>query len=198
MSASLALLWRVMKHEARVLSADRSLWIVGTLLTLLAAYALFNGLSDTREREALLASIHKQQADRVPAMRAQLQRVLSGAEKPDPFANPADPASIGSGGGGRHATMPYLALAPIAFGQSDMLPNYYRMTYRSKASFMDEGELENPWNLLSGRFDLAFVIVVLMPLAILALCYNLLSGEREQGTLRLLLAQPISVRTLVA
>ncbi|MGL5002815.1 MAG: DUF3526 domain-containing protein, partial [Casimicrobium sp.] len=34
--------------------------------------------------------------------------------------------------------------------------------------------------------------------AILALCYTLLAGEREQGTLRLLLAQPISVRTLVA
>jgi ABC-2 type transport system permease protein len=179
----------VFRHELRLLAAERTLWIVSALLAAVSLYALANGLSDTRERERVVASIEQQQAQRVPAVLEQLARVMSGAESPDPFANPIDPASAGSGGVGRHAILPYAALAPIAFGQSDLMPNYYRMSYRAKSNFMDDGELENPWNLLTGRFDYAFVIVVLLPLAILALTYNLLSGEREQGTLKLVVAQ---------
>lgn len=85
----------------------------------------------------------------------------------------------------------------MALGQADLLPSYYRVTYGSRVNFMFDGEIENPWNLLSGRFDLAFVITYLLPLLILASSYNLLSAEREHGTLRLLLSQPLSVRTLV-
>jgi ABC-2 type transport system permease protein len=172
-----------------LLAAERTLWVVSLLLAAVSIYALANGLADTRERERVIASVAEQLAKRVPAVLEQLARVMSGAESPDPFANPVDPASAGSGGVGRHAILPYAALAPIAFGQSDLMPNYYRMSYRAKSNFMDDGELENPWNLLTGRFDFAFVIVVLLPLAILALTYNMLSGEREQGTLKLVLAQ---------
>jgi ABC-2 type transport system permease protein len=52
--------------------------------------------------------------------------------------------------------------------------------------------------LLSGRFDLAFVILYLYPLLILSLGYNLVSGEKEAGTLALTLSQPVALRTLVA
>ena len=38
---------------------------------------------------------------------------------------------------------------------------------------------------------------VTLPLLILALSYNLLSVEREQGTLRMLLSQPLTLATLV-
>ena len=196
--SGLQVLRRVVRHEAKLLAAERSLWVVVLLLAALAAYALFNGQQATRQREALLDQLAHQQAERLPRMLAQLQRVRAGQELPDPFANPADPAAVGSGGAGRHAWMPYAPLAPLAIGQSDMLPNYYRISYRAKSNFMDEGELENPWNLLTGRFDLAFVVVVLMPLLVLALSYNLLSGEREQGTLKLLLAQGLQPHTLLA
>jgi ABC-2 type transport system permease protein len=37
-----------------------------------------------------------------------------------------------------------------------------------------------------------------MPLLILALSYNFLSGEREAGTLQMLLSQPISLRSVVS
>ncbi len=189
---------RVWRHELRLLVAERILWFTVLPLALLCIYALANGWTDTRTRETVLSDITRQQAERVSALRAQWQRVIAGIEQPDPFVNPVDPAAIGSGGAGRHALMPYVPLAPVAFGQSDLLPNYYRITYRSKATFLDDGELENPWNLMTGRFDLAFVIVVLMPLVILALSYNLLSAEREQGSLSLLMAQPVTLRQIVA
>lgn len=188
---------RVFFHEARLLSSDRSLWAVCGLLALLIGFGLYNGLAETMARERVLASIEAQEPVREAKNMAQLRRVLAGQERPDPFANPADPASVGGGMGARHALMPYSALAPLALGQSDMQPNYYRVSYRSRASFMDDTELESPWHLLSGPFDPVFVLVYLLPLAILALSWNLLSGEREQGTLKLLLSQPLTALTLV-
>lgn len=187
----------VFSHEARVLWADRSLWLVCGLLALLLGFGLHNGLSETAARENVIEQIRAQEPQREAASIERLLRVLAGQEQPDPFANPADPAAVGSGMGARHAVMPYRALAPLALGQSDMQPNYYRVSYRSRVSFMDDAELESPWHLLSGPFDPVFVIVYLLPLAILALSWNLLSSEREQGTLKLLLSQPLALRTLV-
>ena len=189
---------RVVAHEARLLWADRSLWTVCGLLALLLGFGLSNGLSEIASREAVLRGIEQQQPQREAALSQHLQRVLAGQEQPEPFANPADPASVGGGMGARSAVLPYQALAPLALGQSDMQPNYYRVPYRSRASFMDDAELESPWHLLSGPFDAVFVIVYLLPLAVLALSWNLLSAEREQGTLKLLLSQPLTALTLAA
>jgi ABC-2 type transport system permease protein len=188
----------VFLHEARVLIADRTLPLVLTLFSVLIGYAIYNGIVETRARDIAVASILAQQDSRYTSNIDQLRRINAGAEVPAPFSNPADPANIGSGGiGGRYAYVPTNPLAPMAFGQSDMIPNYYLVTYRSRVNFMYDSEIENPWNLLSGRFDVAFVIVYLLPLFIFAMSYNLLSAEREQGTLRMLLSQPLTLTRLV-
>lgn len=188
----------VVAHEVRLLWADRSLWVVCGLLACLLAFALHNGFTEVAEREAVLARIAAEEPERDKALVDQWHRVMTSKEKPDPWRNPVDPWSVGGGMGARTAILPYLGLAPLALGQSDMQPNYYRVTFRAKASFMDDSELESPWHLLTGAFDPLFVIVYLLPLAVLALSWNLLSAEREQGTLRLLLSQPLTVVGLVA
>jgi ABC-2 type transport system permease protein len=93
--------------------------------------------------------------------------------------------------------MPPADLAALAIGQADLLPYYFRMTTDAKESVLAATELENPQRLLAGRFDLSFVVIYLLPLLILALSYNLLSAEKEQGTLALALSQPTSLRTLL-
>jgi ABC-2 type transport system permease protein len=93
--------------------------------------------------------------------------------------------------------MPPAPLAALAIGQSDLYPYYFKVSTASKDSFLNNDEVEHPVHLLSGRFDLAFVILYLYPLLILALSYNLLSGEKEAGILALTLSQPVSLRTLV-
>ena len=194
--------WRlfctVFKHEGKVLFADRTLWLVGGLLSALLSYALFNGLAHTQARIDAAAVVLERQANQQIKNLDLLSRMMAGKATPEPFANPADPASIGSAMGGRYAVLPATPLAPVAVGQSDMFSHYYQVTYRSKLNFMYDSEIENPWNLLSGHFDLAFVVVYLLPLLIFALSYNLLSAEREQGTLRMLLAQPLGLPILVA
>jgi ABC-2 type transport system permease protein len=180
-----------------VLIADRTLLWVGALLALMLGYGLYTGLVETRLRDNAAAGFHAAQDAAGQRNIADLRQVMSGVPPADPFANPADPASIGGGGAGRYAVMPTAPLAPLAFGQSDMFPNSYPMSYGSKVDFMYDSEMENPWNLLSGHVDPAFVMVYLLPLLIFALSYNLLSVEREQGTLRMLLSQPLTLATLV-
>jgi ABC-2 type transport system permease protein len=56
-------------------------------------------------------------------------------------------------------------------------------------------EMSSPIQLLFGSFDLAFVIVYLLPLLIIAFSYNVFSLEKERGSLRLLASQPIGIHT---
>lgn len=188
----------VMRQELKVLLAERSLWLVGALFFVLISYAMFNGVQQTAARDraqaAIVASDTQARADQL----AQLGRIMAGKEVPKPFQNPADPVRMGGGYGAQHALMPSGALAPVALGQTDLFPGQFRVTYQSKIHFIHNNEIENPWHLLSGHFDLAFVIVYLLPLLIFALSYNLLSAERESGTLRLLMSQPLMLRTLIA
>ena len=88
-------------------------------------------------------------------------------------------------------------MAPLAIGQSDLLPVLLPDHDRRQETVLAAAELENPQRLLVGRFDLAFVLIYLYPLLILALTYNVLSARTEQGTLVLALSQPVSLRTIV-
>ncbi len=71
------------------------------------------------------------------------------------------------------------------------------MTTRAEVTFLNNDEIENPVHLISGRFDVAFVILYLYPLVILAISYNLISREQESGTLAMTLAQPVSLEEVV-
>ncbi|MQA28430.1 MAG: DUF3526 domain-containing protein [Luteitalea sp.] len=188
----------VVEHEARLLLADRTLWLVSGLFLLLVSYGLFNGMEQAAVKENALGKVLEAEARGEASRRALLVRILNNGAMPDPFGNPTDPSAMGGGYGSRYAYMPISPLASLAFGQSDVRPDYYKVTNRSKISFIYDTEIENPWNLLSGHFDLSFVIVYLFPLLIFALSYNFLSAEREHGTLKMLLSQSLGLPTLVA
>lgn len=191
-------LLRILRHELRVLAADRSLWVVSALLAALVVYALGNGLEQAHARDGARAQALAEQSRSSDALRASWQRVMRREEPPDPWANPTDPSLVGSGLVTRYASLPAAPLAPLALGQSDMLPDSYAVTTASRVELMYDSEIENPWNLLTGRFDLAFVITYLLPLFVLGWSYNLLASEREQGTLRLVLSQPVRLGAVVA
>lgn len=188
----------VMRQEVRLMLAERGLWVVGALFLLLVAYALGNGLLQTAQRDRAQAAVAQADRDTRTAQRTLLEAILAGTAQPTPFENPADPSRMASGYGGQHVLLPTAPLGPVALGQSDLFPSQYQVTNQSRVVFMNPSDIENPWHLLSGHFDLAFVIVYLLPLLIFALSYNLLSAERENGTLRLLLSQPLRLRTLLA
>jgi ABC-2 type transport system permease protein len=87
--------------------------------------------------------------------------------------------------------------ASLSLGQRDVNPYYVKLRLLGLQAQLYASENVNPTKALNGNFDLAFVLVYLFPLLIIALSFNLLSSEKEQGILTLLLAQPISAGLVV-
>jgi len=191
------MLTRIMKHEWRSLSADHTLWVIAPLFALIIGYGVYNGSSWAQFQQATLDAAKQEERDRFAKAKAEIGAIERGGKPSSPFINPRF-ASVAAGRTGpRYATLPPAPLAALSVGQSDLYPYYFKVSSQSKQTFAANDEIENPGNLLAGRFDLAFVIIYLYPLLILAFSYNLISAEREQGTLQMMMSQPVSLRTFV-
>jgi len=188
----------VLRNEWRLLMADRALRIVLGLFAVLLGYALANGVVWLRFQERTVEAVESGNVERTSALQQELDAIANGGEPSSPFADPRSPLVLGGPGGSHTAVLEPGSLTALAVGQSDLLPYYYDVNiYTNESSFQQNGEVENPLNLMVGRFDLAFVVVYLLPLLVLALSFNVLSEEREQGTLALTLSQPVSARSVV-
>jgi ABC-2 type transport system permease protein len=191
------MLGRIARHEWRMLFSEKTPWIILFLLAASIGYAIVNGLQWTRFQQATLGTAFAEQKSRYADLKQQVTAIEAG-KKPPAFADPRMPDAVGGRLASTYAAMPPLPLSPLSIGQSDVLPYYFKISTASKESVLTSNEIENPNRLLSGRFDLSFVVIYLFPLLITALSYNLLSSEQEQGTLALLLSQPVPLRTFMA
>ncbi len=93
----------------------------------------------------------------------------------------------------------FLPAAPLGFlatGRSDVLPHSYASS-AWRGLEPNAPTTDDPLRLLIGDFDLKFVILDVLPLLILLMSFDLVATEREDGTLRLILAQAVSFRSLL-
>ena len=189
----------IIRHEFKLLFArDRTVWVVAAVFLGFLAYALSNGVMWERSQRETIANLDQEEQQRLAAVAEELRGILAGAEPDAPWTDPRAPSVLGGGRGARHAALEPGPLTSLAVGQSDLLPYYYTVSiWTNDQSFLQNGEIENPINLMAGRFDLAFIVVFLLPLLVLALTYNVLSGERESGTLALTLSQPVGLPTVI-
>lgn len=149
-------------------------------------------------QERTVEAVGSGKVERASALRQELEAIEAGGQPSSPFADPRSPLVLGGPSGSQTAVLAPGPLTALAIGQSDLLPYYYDVNiYTNESSFQQNGEVENPLNLMVGRFDLAFAVIYLLPLLVLALSSNVLSEEREQGTLALTLSQPVSARNVV-
>ena len=192
------MLFRVVRNEWRGLAADRTLLAVTIVLAGVMLFAASNGARWSALQQERHGNLVAEENERLEEMRAELLRIAGGGSPRSRFYDPRNPAQVGQNFAAGYALLPPEPLAPLSVGQSDLLPAHYKITLGSREALFAGDELDNPTNLLTGSFDVAFVIVFLYPLLILALGYNLLSGEKESGTLALTLAQPISLTRLAA
>lgn len=191
------MLWTVIRVEWRSLARERAVWAVLALFALAVAYgALGGGLFVRAERRAIEATLREESA-RIADLRRELGAIAAGGEVRH-VADPRSPLLVGRELGKRAATLPPGPLAPVSIGQRDLLPHTMFITTQARlADEGNEGDGSSPTRRMSGAFDLAFVFVFLLPLVIIALTYDLLAGERERGTLDLVLSQPVSLSTFV-
>lgn len=171
----------------------RSRWVQGLslLLLVLCLFAAYNGRQkvDKRHQDIEGARATMQTSD--ANMRLLLDSLEAGLPVAVPgWQHPDLPAVIGNYYP-RLATMSPAPLALVATGQSDLFTHYVQPTLREEALLLNFTELSSPVQLLFGSFDLSFVLIYLLPLIVIAFTFDLLSAEREQGSLRLLATQPL-------
>lgn len=176
---------------------DRALAWLSIVFAVVSAYGAFSGAGWAAGREKALQSIAAQErADREPAV----ARMRKAAE-----SNPGPEKRISAGAVAvsvwNYPSLPSTPLAPLAVGQMHGYPyaaKFHAMT-RTHRIFDGVGhDVENPENLAAGLFDLAFVIVFVLPLVILAATYDIWAQERETGTSELILSQPLHPGTILA
>ena len=189
----------VMHCEWRLLRTDFGWWSAIALLLTCVSYALNNGHVRLAERAAAIADAQRDESDRIANLTKQLERIERGeAKAPDaPYRDPRNAIYVGRGSAATVAYLPDAPLAATAIGVSDLYPHVFKVSAGSQDSFLFIDEIANPTHLLTGSFDLAFVIVYLFPLLLLSLSYNVLSAEREQGTLALTAASSASLLTVL-
>jgi len=193
---------RIIRHEWRNLAADHTAWPVMALFALVIGYAFFNGrvwLKHQRQDiERMLQGEQKGLAELRGRVEADERKAAAEGKLGEyPRFGPRNPLYVSIPRDYNYAILPPTPLAPMAVGQSDLYPAYYKVTAGMKESFMTPRQTESPFKLLGGQFDLAFVILYLYPLLILALGFNLVASEKEEGTLAMLLANRVRLNQIV-
>lgn len=187
------MLIRIFRHDLRLLVADKTLTIFAVFFGLLMAYAVANGAAWTHERAERVRLWYADGEESISKVRQETADVEQGKKTAAeaPFAGWVFHVKL-------PAAKPPAPLSPLSVGQEDLYPFTAMAEFYSKKNELFKNyETDNPTTLLAGRFDPAFVVIYLFPLLIIALTYNLLSREREDGTLLLTLAQPVRLRDIV-
>jgi ABC-2 type transport system permease protein len=189
----------IFRWEIRALRRDPACWAVLVLSVATVVCAILNGARWLAHIDAVAAAAVAREATARLEAREQAPRIGAKAE-PAPLMTRDPRRAFGYANGlmAHYAVLPPTPLAALTAGQSDLLPSVLPLAPANLPSLAGGAEPENPRRLLVGRFDAAFAVVFVFPLIVIALTYALLAGERERGTLALLLAQPLTLRTLLA
>lgn len=178
------------RQEVKLMS--RNSWLLSLILVMvvLCFYAGYNGrnhfdrrLSD--RQKAVDAQVAKEQNVWEAA-----QALSEGKEHPNGFRLSPMNFSIATGS---LASMPASEMSMMAIGQSDLYTHQLSISSRDDLATLSYNELNNPVQLLFGKFDLTFVIGYLVPLLIIAFTYNLRTEELESGRLKLLASNPVKI-----
>lgn len=169
-------------HEWRLLVRSRLALAALALLLVLSTLAVLSGLREIGRQQQTLEQLAALQEQDLA-----LQQRKHGA------GGDAGSAAYYSFHGTWDAPS---SLAFLALGLRDAAPYALRVRALALQAQLHEGESFNPELALAGRFDFAFVLVYLAPLFLIALLYDLVSGERESGRLGMLASLPGSGRRL--
>lgn len=91
-----------------------------------------------------------------------------------------------------------LPQAALSLGQRDVHSYHHSFRLRSLYTNLFDGGFENPSRAAAGHFDLAFVLVFLLPLTIIASTYDLFAREQESKTLTLLRSSGTPLGSILA
>lgn len=181
------------KYELRQLLRSRWIAFLSLVLFVLCLFAAYNGQQKVEKRKMNILQAQSEVANGDSMAVVLLDSIGMGfGVNVSSWRLPSKPTALGAYHP-RVAAMSPQPLALTATGQSDIYTHYVKPTLTSDDFALNFTELSSPVQLLFGSFDLSFVVIYLLPLIIIAFTYNMLSSEREAGSLRLLAAQPLTL-----
>jgi ABC-2 type transport system permease protein len=77
------------------------------------------------------------------------------------------------------------ALEALAIGQGDLLADTYFVTARGAYHFLTRTDPDNALRFTVGSFDVAFLLIWVLPLLVIGVLFDVVVGERERGVLAL-------------
>lgn len=169
-------------HELRNLLRSKVTLLALTGMWLMGSYGLFHGKKTLDAQKAVIANIAAVQQQHLA------QNMAHNQDKPLGTAlyfqqfytiNPPSP------------------WAAFSIGQRDVNPFHLPVRMLALQGQLYDTELTNPDTLLTGNLDAAFVFVFLFPLLIIALSYNVLSGEQETGVWKFVQSITLSPRKIL-
>ncbi len=186
-----------LKYETLRLIRNPALWLLLVFLAASVGFGLYNGVQRVAAKRQSVNEMRLVQKDDLGKQKMQADSIARGLKKAGGWWQ--DPTNVivvgGVWRGGWVTAIEHTQQSILASGVSDLHPDAWRLTLLGKEARNDTA-YENPVNLVFGSFDLAFVIAYLLPLLVIALSFNLISAEREQGTLALHRVQPVAAKIL--
>ncbi|WP_167076311.1 DUF3526 domain-containing protein [Massilia aquatica] len=184
--------------ELAMLLKARFTWIIGALLFAALSWGAVNGQANADAQQATIDRVKVHAAAKVAKQQADVARYSRPFDAVLPYwQDPSDAAGYMRYGLAAYAVKPPSPLAGIAIGQSRLLPFYIKTDLDYVAPPAAAFDFINPRILSLGDFDLSFVLVYVLPLALIAIGASRLAAERDSGALRLMAAQLPSFRQLV-
>ena len=162
-------------------------------IAVIIASLFYAGFSGDRWRDAHLASLESFEAQELESLaewRDDLAAIEAGSVEPSPFdANPMNILFP--------AVLPPSALGDFAIGHADLHPASASISpWRNLSSVFGRYQFDNPTTLASSRFDVALVIVLLMPVLMIAVSFDVLAADRSRGSLSMMMSFPIRLTRL--
>ena len=175
--------WVILKHNS-------TWWAILSLLLVLTILSALNGSARIDQMAKMGAGLNQGEMQTQAALKNTVARWEANPEGDPPSV--ANPGALGLSVLSHYTVLPSTPLASLSIGQTDVQPTYYKVTAHPALRFLNEAEIQNPLNVLAGSFDVAFVIVFLLPIFIVALTFDLMSKEKERGVLSLVLAHGVA------
>lgn len=178
----------LLRFEYRKWLYSSRVWITLLIWCILSALATQQRVSAIRTIDNFNDTSRQYEATRMAAYNALLDSAEKGLKVfPKYESDPRNPV-VFNRVSPRFAFFQPGPLNSFATGQSDVFRFQYVMSSRYDYNTQKE-HASNGLVLLYGRFDISFLITFLLPLFIIAFNYNVLSSEKENGTLKILLSQ---------
>lgn len=191
---------RLLALEIRLLLLQPFTWLVFAVLGALMVVAAHNGATFVAQQEAAIAQAQAHEQRMRDVGRAAHEKYAGPTELDIPqWRDPTSAYGYLTQFLVAYAAKPPTPLAALAIGVSDIQPSQVRLAFTFSSVFDDAAyDIGSARAERLGAFDLAFVLVYLLPLGLIALAGTRLSSEQDNGILRMLAAQPVSARLVAA